>query len=468
MLDRYVTGEVNRVSPEAPIPVMRVDSEVEMLGGAGNVAGNAASLGARVILVGLVGDDPQGTRVTEILAKIEGIEFRPIISPGTPTTVKTRYMASGQQLLRTDIETRSELPAHVLSQIIDHARRDLKAASIVVLSDYAKGVLTDDVINDIMGAALDLGVPVVVDPKTEDFSRYRGASLLTPNQEELARATGLNIDDDESVVEAAQQALADAGVGAILGTRGAQGMTLLVAGQDPIHLRTRAREIFDVSGAGDAVVATVAATLAAGHKLEAAAALANVAGGVVVGKIGTAVVRPDEIITSLHSGTFWGAKGKVVSLDTALDRISLWRRHDRTVVFTNGCFDLIHPGHISLLEQARAAGDVLVVGLNSDASVALLKGDDRPVQTAAARASVLAGLAMVDLVIEFGEETPHALIKAIEPDVLVKGSDYVEEDVIGGDFVTSYGGSVLLADLVQGYSSSDTIYRVSHRRGDKS
>jgi len=467
MLDRYVTGEVNRVSPEAPIPVMRVDSEVEMLGGAGNVARNAASLGAQVTLVGLIGDDLQGERVAEMLSNSDGIDFRSVVSPGTPTTVKTRYLASGQQLLRTDTETRSVPSVDLLSQIVDHARHDLKAASVVVLSDYAKGVLTGDVIRDIVETASELGVPVVVDPKNGDFSRYRGASLLTPNRDELARATGLEVDDDASAARAARRAVADAGVGAVLGTRGAQGMTLLIAGQDPTHLRTRAREVFDVSGAGDTVVATVAAALAAGHGLEAAAALANVAGGVVVGKIGTAVVRPDEIITSLHSGVLLGAEEKVMSLDTALDRIALWRCHDRSVVFTNGCFDLIHPGHISLLEQARAAGDVLVVGLNSDTSVSCLKGESRPVQPAAARASVLAGLAAVDLVIEFSEETPHTLIKAIKPDVLVKGADYVEEDVIGGDFVKSYGGRVFLAELAQGHSTSDTIYRASHRQGDK-
>ena len=467
MLDRYVTGTVDRVSPEAPIPVMRVGGEVEMLGGAGNVARNAASLGAQVTLVGLIGGDSAGARVADLISESDGIDFQSIVGPGIPTTVKARYLASGQQLLRTDTESRIAPSSDTLSLIVNRAREALKSANVVVLSDYAKGVLTDDVITDIVAAASDLDVPVVVDPKSVNFSRYRGASLLTPNRDELSRATGIDIDGDDAAARAALQSVADAAVGAVLVTRGAQGMTLVVAGQDAIHLRTRAREVFDVSGAGDTVVATVAAVVAAGHGLESAAALANVAGGVVVGKIGTAVVRADEMIASLHSGALLGAEEKVVTLETALDRVALWRRHDRSVVFTNGCFDLIHPGHISLLEQARAAGDALVVGLNSDASVSRLKGEERPVQPAAARASVLAGLATVDLVVEFGEDTPDTLIEAIKPDVLVKGADYAEEDVVGGDFVTSYGGRVFLAELAKGHSTSDTIDRASRRRGGK-
>ena len=467
MLDRYVTGTVDRVSPEAPIPVMRVDDEDEMLGGAGNVARNIASLGGQATLVALIGDDLSGQRLAELLTGHDGIEFRSVVSGQTPTTVKTRYLATGQQLLRTDVEAKVPPPQDALSQIVAQARSALPTANVVVLSDYAKGVLTDEVIAELISAAAKSDVPVVVDPKSTNLSRYKGAALLTPNRDELTRATGMAIADDEGAAHAADKAVANSGVGAVLVTRGAQGMTLVVDGQKPSHLRTRAREVFDVSGAGDTVVATVAAVLAAGHSLEAAAALANVSAGVVVGKIGTATVHTDEMAASLHAGVLLSAEQKIMALGPALDQVAHWRRHERRVVFTNGCFDLIHPGHISLLEQARAAGDALVVGLNSDASVARLKGDDRPVQAASARASVLAGLSTVDLVIEFGEDTPVALIEAIKPDVLVKGADYAEDEVVGGDLVTSYGGRVVLAKLAEGYSTSDTIDRVNRGAGGK-
>lgn len=467
MLDRYVTGTVDRVSPEAPIPVMRVDDEDEMLGGAGNVARNIASLGGQATLVALIGDDLSGQRLAELLTGHDGIEFLSVVSGQTPTTVKTRFLATGQQLLRTDVEAKVPPQQNALSQIVEQARSALPAADVVVLSDYAKGVLTDEVIAEIISAAVELDVPVVVDPKSANLSRYRGATLLTPNRDELTRATGMAIADDETAARAADMAVASSGVDAVLVTRGAQGMTLVVGGQEPAHLRTRAREVFDVSGAGDTVVATVAAVLAAGHNLEAAAALANVSAGVVVGKIGTATVHAEEMTASLHTGVLLSAEQKIAALGPALDRVAQWRRHERSVVFTNGCFDLIHPGHISLLEQARAAGDALVVGLNSDASVARLKGDDRPIQAAAARASVLAGLSTVDLVIEFGEDTPVALIEAIKPDVLVKGADYAENEVVGGDLVTSYGGRVVLAHLAEGYSTSETIERVNRGAGGK-
>ena len=465
MLDRYVTGTVNRISPEAPIPVMCIDHEAEMPGGAGNVARNIVSLGGRVVLVGLIGDDTAGARVTELLADEEGLALHPVICPSTPTTVKTRYLASGQQLLRADVEGKIAAPVDILSQVADGARAELPRADVVVLSDYAKGVLTDAVIVKIISAAAAADVPVVVDPKSSDFTRYEGAFLVSPNRDELSRATGMAVEDDRSAATAANRAVAESGVGAVLVTRGAQGMTLVVAGEEPLHLHTRAREVFDVSGAGDTAIATVATVLAAGHGLEEAASLANVSAGVVVGKVGTATVDAHEIAASLQTAASRDSGEKIVSLHSALDRIAQWRRREKRVVFTNGCFDFLHPGHVSLLEQARAAGDALIVGLNSDASVSRLKGDDRPVQPVANRASVLASLSTVDLVVEFGEDTPMSLIEAIRPDVLVKGADYAEDDVVGGDFVKSYGGRVVLAELAEGHSTTGTIYRIDRRTG---
>ena len=467
MLDRYVTGTVDRVSPEAPIPIMRVDDDDEMPGGAGNVARNAASLGGQVSLVGVIGSDTPGARLAELFGEEERIEFLPVASPNTPTTVKTRYLASGQQLLRADVETKTPPGRDVLAEVVARVRAALSRADVVVLSDYAKGVFADEVIAEIIAAARDASVPVVVDPKSTDFTRYRGASLLTPNLAELRAATRMTIEDDEGVVRAANDVIAAADVGAVLVTRGARGMTLVAAGREPEHLDTRAREVFDVSGAGDTVVATVAVALAAGHELNAAAALANVSAGIVVAKIGTAVVHPEDVIAGLHAGALLGAEEKVVSLESALTRVTQWRRHGRRIVFTNGCFDLIHPGHVSLLEQAHAAGDVLIVGVNSDASVTRLKGEDRPIQPAVARASVLASLSAVDLVVEFGEDTPMTLIEALKPDVLVKGADYAEDEVVGGDFVASYGGRVVLAEIAEGFSTSGTIDRVTRRAGGK-
>lgn len=468
MLDRYVAGTVDRVSPEAPVPVMRVDRETEMPGGAGNVARNVASLGGRAALVGLIGGDAAGARLTELLAVEERLTLHPVACPDAPTTVKTRYLASGQQLLRADVEGAAAPPPDVLSRIVDRAVAELPGADVAVLSDYAKGVLSAGVVAEIVAAAASAGVPVIVDPKSPDLARYRGAFLVSPNRDELSRATGTAIEDDRSAAAAAGKAVTEAGVGAVLVTRGAQGMTLVVAGEAPLHLRTRARQVFDVSGAGDTAVATVAAALAAGHGLEEAAALANVCAGIVVGKVGTATVDAGELAAALRAGAPpdpEGPGGKIVSRRAACDRIAGWRRRDKRVAFTNGCFDLIHPGHVSLLEQARAAGDALIVGLNSDASARRLKGAGRPVQTAAARASVLAGLSAVDLVVEFGEDTPLSLIEAIRPDVLVKGADYAEEDVVGGDLVKSYGGRVVLAGLAEGHSTSGTIGRIERRAG---
>ena len=468
MLDRYVAGAVDRVSPEAPVPVMRVDRETEMPGGAGNVARNVASLGGRAALVGSVGDDAAGARLTELLADEEGLTLHAVVRPDAPTTVKTRYLASGQQLLRADVESAAAPPPDVLSRIAGRARAELPGADVVVLSDYAKGVLSDGVVAEIVAAAAAAGAPVVVDPKSPDLARYRGAFLVSPNQDELARATGTAIGDDRSAASAAGKAVTEAGVGAVLVTRGAQGMTLVVAGGEPLHLRTRPQQVFDVSGAGDTAVATVAAALAAGHGLEEAAALANACAGIVVGKVGTATVDAGELAAALQANAPpdpGGAGGKVVSRRAARDRIALWRRCGKRVAFTNGCFDLIHPGHVSLLDQARATGDALIVGLNSDASARRLKGAGRPVQTAAARASVLAGFSAVDLVVEFDEDTPLSLIEAIRPDVLVKGADYAEEDVVGGDLVKSRGGRVVLAELAEGHSTSGAIDRIERRAG---
>ncbi len=451
MLDRYVYGEVERVSPEAPIPILRITRESAMLGGAGNVARNLVALGAVPLLVGTIGDDAAGREIEALCAR-DGIACRLVREAGRETTLKTRYVSGGQQLLRADRETTRATTA--AAEIAAAAVAD--GAGAVVLSDYGKGVVTSEV-----AAALQAtGTPVVVDPKGADWARYAGAALVTPNKRELAEASRGALGDDAALAAAARALMARHRIAQILVTRGAEGMTL-VGPTGETHLPAEAREVFDVSGAGDTVVAVVAAGLAAGLAAEDAARLANVAAGIVVGRSGTAVAYADEIAAALHERDMAAGGRKLASLAQALETAGDWRRRGLKIGFTNGCFDLIHPGHVSLIAQARAACDRLIVALNSDASVARLKGPGRPVQSEAARAAVLGSLAGVDLVLIFAEDTPLALIEAIRPDVLVKGADYTEATVVGADIVKSYGGRVLLAELAPGHSTSSTIARMA-------
>ena len=456
MLDRYVYGEVSRVSPEAPIPVCRVTNERAMLGGAGNVARNLAALGAGIAFITVTGDDDAGAEIAALLAELDGAATV-LTAPGRPTTVKTRYIADGQQLLRADRETEAEIPPHIEDAIAARLDRAIADVGAVILSDYGKGVLTPGLTGRVIEAARGAGKPVVVDPKGPDYRVYRGATVLTPNRRELAEASRMADGTDDEIVAAARHIVARCEVGSVLVTRGGDGMTL-VDGATALHLAAEAREVFDVSGAGDTVVAALGAALAAGLEAGDAAALANVAAGIVVAKSGTAVAGADEIVDALRAGELKSGERKSVGLPAALDRLATWRARGLAIGFTNGCFDLIHPGHVSLL--ARAACDRLIVGLNSDASTHRLKGDDRPVQGAAARAAVLGSLASVDLVVIFEDDTPIALIEALRPDVLVKGADYSLDEVVGGDLVRGYGGRVVLADIEPGHSTTATISRM--------
>ena len=461
MLDRFVYGRVERVSPEAPIPVVRVDHDTAMLGGAGNVAANLAGLGAGCRFAAAVGDDPAGADLARLLAERLGRPGLLAVEPGRPTTIKTRYIAGGQQLLRADRETASVISLAGERRLIAHADAAMADCAAVILSDYAKGVLTPAVLDGVMAAARARGRLVVVDPKGRDFARYRGADVLTPNRKELAEATGLAVGSDAETEHAARRLLADIGVGAMVVTRGEQGMSVVPADRVATHLHGEAREVFDVSGAGDTAVATLTAALAAGAELEEAARLANLAGGIVVGKVGTAAIRAEELIAAVRHQRLVEGETKVLDAAQAVERVRRWRAEGRRIGFTNGCFDLLHPGHISLMRQARAACDRLIVGLNTDASIRRLKGDGRPVQEEAARAVVLASLADVDLVVPFAEDTPIALIEQFRPDVLVKGADYTVDTVVGAGLVQSYGGRVLLAELAAGHSTTATIRRMA-------
>ena len=460
MLDHYVYGRVERVSPEAPIPVLRVEREVKKLGGAGNVLSNLHALGAEACFVSVSGGDLAGREVSKLVAGLAGIEAHVLPELGRTTTIKTRYIAETQQMLRADREQILPLQPGVREDFLRMVEQVLPHYRVTVLSDYAKGVLADGVAAEIIAAARRAGHQVVVDPKGKDYAAYRGASLLKPNRRELGEATGLPVVSEAEII-AAGRALIDAhGFEGVLVSLSQEGMLLVDASGTTTKLPAEAREVYDVSGAGDTAVAVLAAALGAGASFADAARLANVAAGIVVGKVGTAVVHANELIEALVDRDALAAR-KVLPLPLALDHVARWRRNRLRIGFTNGCFDLLHAGHVHLLAQARSCCDRLVVGLNSDASTVRLKGPSRPVHSEQARAAVLAANVSVDLVVLFDAETPLELIAAIKPDVLVKGADYRLDQVVGANIVQAYGGKVVLADLLPGYSTTATIARMA-------
>ncbi|MFL5269941.1 MAG: D-glycero-beta-D-manno-heptose-7-phosphate kinase [Stellaceae bacterium] len=460
MLDHYIYGQVERVSPEAPIPVLWIEREMKSLGGAGNVLRNLRALGAAASFISVVGNDEAGREIGRLVEAQDGAEAHVLVQPQRTTTLKTRYIAGNQQLLRADRESAIPLDPYIREDLLRLARELVADHSVVVISDYAKGVLTEGVALEIIRAARDAGAYIIVDPKGGDHIRYRGADLLKPNRRELAHATGMPVATTNEIVAAARALIERCGIGAVLASLGAEGSVLVEADGAEHIQHTEVREVYDVSGAGDTVVAATAAAIAADVSLIDAARLANVAAGIVVGKTGTAVVYASEL-TAFLNGRDLHAADKVVPRPHALDLVARWRRHGLKIGFTNGCFDLLHPGHVALLGQAKAACDRLVVGLNSDASTARLKGPRRPIQSEGERAAVLASLAAVDLIVVFEEDTPIELIRDIRPQVLVKGADYRLDEVIGGEFVKSAGGEVLLARIVPGYSTTATIARLA-------
>ena len=431
-----------------------------MLGGAGNVVRNLVALGASVDFISLVGDDDIARDVERLLDDLSGVSHALTVEANRLTTSKVRYVAGGQQLLRADRETADPVPditADILASEVENALRD---AALLIVSDYGKGVITSRLAARLVEIARKENKPVIVDPKSEDFGRYAGATIITPNLKEMAAAGGVEPVTEDGIVAAARALLSDAGIDTMLVTRGAQGMSLISA-DNAQHFESRAREVFDVSGAGDTVIAALAAGIAGGYSYADATQLANVAAGIVVGKVGTAVSYAEDILAELNGSYAVGGPKVPPTIDAAMNHIHKWRGQGEKVGFTNGCFDLLHPGHISLLAEARGACDKLVVGLNSDWSVKRLKGENRPTQAENARAAVLSSLETVDLVIIFNEDTPERLIQEIKPDVLVKGADYSIETVIGADFVQSYGGEILLVEIVPGFSTTATIARMN-------
>jgi len=461
ILDRYVSGDAQRLSPEAPIPVLRPTGNRCTLGGAANVALNIATLGGRTRLIGVVGSDPAGQETRRLVQASEGIDGMLVIAPARPTTCKTRFMAGTHQLLRLDEETTEPLAADTAAELLASFAAALDWADIVVLSDYAKGVLSEPVLAAALAAAEARGALVVADPKRPDFAAYRGVAILTPNEHEVRLATRIDAEQDMEADRAGRAALDATGGEAVLVTRSAKGLTLVRRGYPALHLPARARDVADVSGAGDTLVAALAVALGAGAALPDAAMLANLTAGISVGKPGTATVSAQELLGALHLQDLVATDRKVATTEQALSRVAAWRASRLKIGFANGCFDLIHPGHVHLLAEARAACDRLVVALNTDASVKRLKGPARPVQNETARATVMASLAPVDLVVLFDQDTPLSLIRALRPDVLVKGADYTVDQVVGGDLVQGWGGRVLLVDLQAGHSTTGTIRRMT-------
>jgi D-beta-D-heptose 7-phosphate kinase/D-beta-D-heptose 1-phosphate adenosyltransferase len=461
MLDRYVYGNVARLSPEAPIPVLRAQHEKFMLGGSANVARNLVALGATATLVGAIGHDDAGETVAAELKNF-GIQGQLIKTPLVPTTVKTRFIANEQQILRLDIEERL-IPNDALSNaVIAEAKAAIATSNAVIISDYDKGLLSPEVLGVVLTLARDAGIPTVVDPKGRDFSRYSGATVITPNADEAALVTGIACDDDTGVEKALRALLRDVPVDAVVMTRGARGMTVLGPRNglmEPLHIRATAREVFDVSGAGDTAAATIALCVASGVPLADSARIANAAAGLAVAKRGTAVIYPHELSNSLFSNALTSIEKKMMPRAQLLQAVRQWRSEGFRIGLTNGCFDLIHPGHIALLQKARASCDKLIVAINSDESVRRLKGISRPVQSETARSIVLAAIVDVDAVTIFDEDTPLELIADVMPDVLIKGSDYAPEQVVGADLVRAHGGTLLLVPLEEGHSTSAMISR---------
>ena len=451
MLDRFVDGKVNRLSPEAPVPVLELAQESVMPGGAANVACNLAGLGCDVRLLSVSGNDPAGRKLAQLLGTNLSVDFHQIIDTDRPTTTKTRFRADGQQVLRVDEEVTSPVGHTTAEQLLTTFRDAVQSVELVVLSDYAKGAVAPDIVRQVIDIARKAGKPVVTDPKLADFSIYAGSTMLTPNLGELQNAAGLTSESLEDVAEAAATLARHHDIKSILVTLSARGMLLVNEDGSWTHDPAKTLEVFDVSGAGDTVIAMIGAALAGGMADAEAVRLANIAAGVVVAKSGTAAACPGEII----------AMGGAIPPRLEQHQIAAlcegWRKDGHRIGFANGCFDLLHPGHIHLLKTAASACDRLVVGLNSDASVRRLKGETRPVQDEDQRAAVLSQLPFVDGVAVFGQDTPLELITVLQPDLIFKGGDYTAETVVGAEIAAARGGDVVIVPTLGSHSSSAII-----------
>jgi len=480
MLDKFIYGKVDRISPESPVPVLSVNREDEMLGGAGNALANLCGLGTSAKIISVIGEDDAGEAIKAQLKTLNVDSDALVVEKNRPTTLKTRFLAGHQQLLRSDNEHKTPVSDATKDAIVKHAKAIIPNVKAVIISDYGKGLLSKELLADIIKAANDANIPVIVDPKGQDFSIYAGATAITPNKKELSDASkGRSVDQDSDIIEAANALIDSCGIQSVIATRSKDGMSVIEKGQEPLHLRSADIEVYDVSGAGDSVIATIASTLAAGGSLQDAARLANIAGSIVVTKVGTAPIRIAELTEALDSdlgdvlinnsskANKFLRQADCVEWDEAAERIKRWKAQGLKVGFTNGCFDVLHSGHVRYLDQARELCDRLVLGLNSDSSVRVLKGPTRPIHDEASRADVLGALSSVDLVVLFGakeegdDNTAIELLKAIKPDFYVKGGDYTVDEIPEAPTVMAYGGEVKVMSVFEGHSTTNSVARMS-------
>lgn len=469
MLDRYVFGDAERISPEAPVPVLRVVERQDRVGGAGSVALNIAALGARALCCGILGRDPFGDRIDTLLREA-GVNVDGLIRLGDrPTTTKTRLVGLAehrhrQQILRVDDEIIRPIGDADLAKLFAYVCQTVPVVDVICLEDYAKGVLNEALCHEVIRLAREAGKPVLVDPpRDRNWEKYRGATLMTPNRSELEIGLGRAVRDDELDEQAATLA-ARLELDCLIVTLGRDGARLVRADGRAQHFSTKPRAVYDNTGAGDAVLAMAAVALGAGADLEQAVPLANIAGGLEVGKFGCVPISRDEVLHELQSGE-QSTRGKVRTVSELLPELTARRQRGETVVFTNGCFDILHVGHVDLLERAKSLGNTLVVGINSDASVRMLgKGEDRPVRSQSDRARLLAALEAVDYVVIFDDPTPASLIEAVAPDTLVKGGDWSMSQIVGREFVESRGGRVVVVELIEGYSTTRELTRIRGAR----
>lgn len=465
ILDSYLSGDVSRLSPEAPVPIVLCHSERKVPGGAANVAANIVSIGGAVRLLGVIGNDEAGATLLSLLEDAQKIDIGGIVcDPARQTTQKLRIIGQNQQVVRIDRETHSTLSAEIVADLVRRASNAFRDSDLIVFSDYGKGVLGDEALQRLFAEGAALKKRIILDPKRRDWTAYKGASILTPNRKELSEATGLPCETDEEVIAAAALARSITG-SQILVTRSEKGMLFLSDDGQPFQLPTVAQEVFDVSGAGDTVVAVLATAVAAGAPITDAIKLANHAAGIVVGKFGTATISTKELKDAILPASDYknAENGRRLNLEEAVAIRAVWASQNLTVGLANGCFDILHPGHIGLINQAAAHCDRLIVALNTDQSVRRLKGPSRPLQNQDDRSLVMGAVKGVAAVVLFDEDTPYALIKALQPDVLVKGADYREEDVVGADVVKARGGKVLLVQLTEGKSTSNIVTMGSHK-----
>jgi D-beta-D-heptose 7-phosphate kinase/D-beta-D-heptose 1-phosphate adenosyltransferase len=459
MLDRYILGEVDRISPEAPVPVLRHAQRYARPGGAANVAVNLAGLGCQAFLAGFWGNDGDHTELAAMLESAH-IDTVGVVSSSLPTISKTRIVGRTQQLLRLDIESSDPYPQAELDRLEQRAVELTAKVHGVILSDYAKGALTQHLCEAVIRAARLAGIPILADPKTPDFSKYSGATTVCPNLSELSAATGVPAHRTEDLLAAARILREEHGFSFLTVTMSDKGITILQPGSS-FHSPARAREVFDVSGAGDTVIATLAASLAGGLQVATAVELANLAAGIVVGKVGTVPIQANDLVGLLTPSSGVTSGEKILDRERLAHRVADWRANGDTIVFTNGCFDLLHVGHITLLEDCRRFGSKLVLGLNADDSIARLKGPSRPIVGERERARVMAALAAVDAVVLFEEDTPLELIQQLKPDVLVKGGDYTIETVVGHELVLAAGGRVEIVPIVEGFSTTNIVRKLT-------